>query len=80
MDAKERDSKVLEIIAEKLSKNVDELSADKNFIEDLGADSLDTVELVMALEEGFELTIPDEDAESITSVGNVLKYIEEKTA
>ncbi len=63
------------IIAEQLGVKADELKNDASFVDDLGADSLDTVELVMALEEEFETEIPDEDAESITTVQQAIDYI-----
>ncbi|MCX5713677.1 MAG: acyl carrier protein [Candidatus Omnitrophica bacterium] len=72
--------KVKSIIAEQLVVKVEEVVPEASFIDDLGADSLDTVELVMALEEEFGIEIPDEDAEKITTVGDAVKYIEEKTA
>ena len=71
--------KVKSIIAEQLGVKVEEVIPTASFIDDLGADSLDTVELVMALEEEFSIEIPDEDAEKITTVGDAIKYIEEKT-
>ncbi len=63
------------IIAEQLGVKADELKNEASFVDDLGADSLDTVELVMALEEEFETEIPDEDAESITTVQQAIDYI-----
>jgi len=69
--------RVKDIIIEQLGVNVDEVTEGASFIDDLGADSLDTVELVMALEEGFEIEVPDEDAEKLTTVGAAVKYIEE---
>ena len=72
--------KVKSIIAEQLGVKAEEVVPEASFIDDLGADSLDTVELVMALEEEFGIEIPDEDAEKITTVGDAVKYIEEKTA
>ena len=72
--------RVRAIIAEQLGVKVEEVTDAASFIEDLGADSLDTVELVMALEEEFGIEIPDEDAEKMTSVGDSIKYIESKTA
>ena len=72
------EQKVKDIIVEQLGVNADQVTADAKFIEDLGADSLDTVELVMALEEEFGNEIPDEDAEKLQSVGDVIKYIEDK--
>jgi len=72
--------KVKSIIAEQLGVKPEEVIPEASFIDDLGADSLDTVELVMALEEEFGIEIPDEEAEKITTVGDAIKYIEEKTA
>ena len=69
--------RVKDIIIEQLGVNVDEVTDAASFIDDLGADSLDTVELVMALEEGFEIEVPDEDAEKLTTVGAAVKYIKE---
>ena len=71
------EQKIKEIIVEQLGVNPDQVTPDAKFIEDLGADSLDTVELVMALEEEFGQEIPDEEAEKLQSVGDVIKYIEE---
>ena len=71
------ESKVKKIIVERLGVNADQVTPDAKFIEDLGADSLDTVELVMALEEEFGHEIPDEEAEKLQSVGDVVKYIED---
>ena len=70
--------RVRAIIAEQLGVKLEEVTDSASFIEDLGADSLDTVELVMALEEEFGIEIPDEDAEKMTSVGESIRYIEEK--
>ncbi len=72
------EQKVKDIIVEQLGVNADQVTSDAKFIEDLGADSLDTVELVMALEEEFGQEIPDEEAEKLQSVGDVVKYIEER--
>ena len=72
------EDKVKDIIVEQLGKSSDEVKSDSSFIEDLGADSLDTVELVMAFEEEFGAEIPDEDAEKLTSVGAVVNYLSEK--
>ncbi len=69
---------VKQIIVEQLGVKAEEVTPDASFIDDLGADSLDTVELVMALEEKFEIEIPDEDAEKMTTVGDAIKYLEEK--
>ncbi|MFM1770523.1 MAG: acyl carrier protein [Verrucomicrobiota bacterium] len=71
------EAKVKRIIVEQLGANADQVTPEAKFIEDLGADSLDTVELVMALEEEFGHEIPDEEAEKLQSVGDVIKYIEE---
>ncbi len=68
--------KIKEIIVERLSVNEKDVLKEASFIDDLGADSLDTVELVMALEEEFGLEIPDEEAEKIATVGDAVKYIE----
>ena len=70
--------KVRSIVAEQLSVDASEIKPDSNFQNDLGADSLDTVELVMALEEAFDIEIPDESAEGIATVGDAVKYIEDK--
>jgi acyl carrier protein len=70
--------KVKKIVVEQLGVSEDQVSEDAKFIEDLGADSLDQVELVMALEEEFGSDIPDEDAEKMTTVGEAIKYIESK--
>jgi len=69
------EARVKEIVVEQLGVNADEVTADASFIDDLGADSLDTVELVMALEEAFECEIPDEEAEKITTVKEAVAYI-----
>jgi acyl carrier protein len=71
--------KVKSIIAENLDVDEQEITADASFTEDLGADSLDIVELVMAFEEAFGIEIPDEDAEKITRVREAVEYIESKT-
>ncbi|MDP2939140.1 MAG: acyl carrier protein [Candidatus Omnitrophota bacterium] len=72
------EEKIKAIIAEQLGVKPEEVTPNASFIDDLGADSLDTVELVMALEEEFGIEIPDEDAEKMTTVGDAIKYIEEK--
>lgn len=69
--------RVSEIVAEQLGVDIAEVTPDASFIDDLGADSLDTVELVMALEEEFGVEIPDEDAEKITTVKEALEYIQQ---
>lgn len=71
--------KLKEIIADKLSVNEDEITMESTFIDDLGADSLDIVELIMALEEELEMEILDEDAEGFKTVGDVVEYITEHT-
>jgi acyl carrier protein len=71
-------AKVKEIIVEQLGVNADSVTEEASFIEDLGADSLDTVELVMAFEEEFDIEIPDEDAENMRTVGDAVKYLESK--
>jgi acyl carrier protein len=79
MEAGKRSSveeKVKEIIIEQLGVDAEEVTPEASFVNDLGADSLDTVELVMALEESFKIEISDEDAEKITTVGDAIKYIE----
>lgn len=73
------DERVKKIIAEQLGVEADEVTPEASFVEDLGADSLDTVELVMALEEEFSIEIPDEDAEKILTVGKALDYIKGKS-
>ena len=67
--------KVKEIVVEQLGVEEDEVTMESSFIDDLGADSLDIVELIMALEEEFEIEVPDEEAEKITTVGDVVEYI-----
>ena len=74
------EDKVKDIIVEQLGVNKDQVTAEASFIEDLGADSLDTVELVMAFEEEFDQEIPDEDTEKIRTVGQILQYLKERTA
>jgi len=69
------EAKVKSIIADQLGVGEDEIKPESSFIEDLGADSLDIVELVMAMEEEFEVEIPDEEAENIKTVGDAIKYI-----
>ena len=69
--------KVRDIIVEQLGVNPEQVTLEAKFIEDLGADSLDTVELVMAFEEEFGIDVPDEEAEKLLSVGDVVRYVEE---
>ncbi|MDA0690508.1 MAG: acyl carrier protein [Nitrospinae bacterium] len=73
------EDKVKEIIVDQLGVDEKQVSLDASFIDDLGADSLDTVELVMALEEEFDIEIPDEEAEKIASVKNAIDYIKNHT-
>ena len=80
MSEKSISEKVKDIIVEQLGVNPEQVTETASFIEDLGADSLDTVELVMAFEEEFSVEVPDEDAEKLQTVGNVIDYIEKKTA
>jgi acyl carrier protein len=72
------EEKVKDIIVEQLGVNPEQVTPEASFIEDLGADSLDTVELVMAFEEEFGAEIPDEDAEKLTTVGSVINYLKGK--
>lgn len=74
------EDKIRSIISEQLGVKPEEVNPQASFIDDLGADSLDTVELIMALEEEFGVEIPDEDAEKMATVGDAIKYIEEKAA
>jgi len=69
--------KVKEIVVEQLGVDEEEVTMNASFVDDLGADSLDIVELIMAFEEAFETEIPDEDAEKISTVGDAVKYIKE---
>jgi acyl carrier protein len=78
MAEKTIEEKVKDIIVEQLGVNPEQVTPTAKFIEDLGADSLDTVELVMAFEEEFNVEVPDEEAEKLQTVGDVVKYIEEK--
>ena len=71
--------KVKEIIAKQLGVDIEKVNMEASFVEDLGADSLDTVELVMAFEEAFNIEIPDEDAEKILKVQDAITYIEDKS-
>jgi acyl carrier protein len=80
MTDKPIEEKVKDIIVEQLGVNPEQVTPTASFIEDLGADSLDIVELVMAFEEEFSVEVPDEDAEKLQTVGDVVKYIEEKAS
>jgi acyl carrier protein len=71
------EERVTDIVVEQLGLERDKVQAESKFVEDLGADSLDTVELVMALEEEFEIEIPDEEAEKITTLREAIAYVEE---
>ncbi|RME63919.1 MAG: acyl carrier protein [Nitrospirae bacterium] len=73
------EEKVKELIAKQLGVDISQVTPEASFVEDLGADSLDTVELVMAFEEAFGVSIPDEDAEKIRTVQDAINYIKEKT-
>ena len=73
-------AKVKAIIVEKLGVDEDDITDDASFTNDLGADSLDTVELIMEFEKEFDLTIPDEEAEKIATVGDAVSYLSEKSA
>lgn len=75
MSDKSIEERVKDIIVEQLGVSADQVNPEAKFVEDLGADSLDTVELVMAFEEEFEIEVPDEEAEKLTSVGDVVTYI-----
>jgi acyl carrier protein len=70
------EQRVKKIVAEQLGVNEADVKIESTFVDDLGADSLDTVELVMALEEAFDIEIPDEDAEKMTTVADAIKYLE----
>lgn len=74
------ETKVKEIIAEQLGINEDDIVSESSFVDDLGADSLDIVELVMALEEEFELEIPDDEAEKLETVSELVNYISERAS
>ena len=74
------DEKVKKIIVEQLGVDPNEVTNEASFIDDLGADSLDTVELVMAFEEEFDIEIPDEDAEKMATVGQAVEYLKKKLA
>ena len=80
MADKSIEDKVKDIIVEQLGVTPEQVTPNARFIEDLGADSLDTVELVMAFEEEFSVEVPDEDAEKLQTVGDVVRYIEEKAS
>src|SRR5438093_815196 len=73
------EERVIEIVSEQMGVAKDQVTRETDFVNDLGADSLDTVELVMEFEEEFDITIPDEEAEKIQTVGQAIQYIEEHT-
>jgi len=75
MSEKSIEARVKDIIVDQLGVNADQVTIEAKFVEDLGADSLDTVELVMAFEEEFDIEVPDEEAEKLQSVGDVITYI-----
>ncbi len=77
-DMQAMEEKVKDIIVEELGVERDKLNPEASFMEELGADSLDTVELVMAFEKEFDIDIPDEEAEKLRTVGDALKYLHEK--
>lgn len=74
----ELENRVIAIIAEKLGVNPSDVTPEKSFTQDLGADSLETVELIMEFEKEFNITIPDEDTEKLQTVGDALNYLKEK--
>lgn len=78
--ANDIEAKVRSIIVEKLGVDESDITTDASFTNDLGADSLDTVELIMEFEKEFDLTIPDEDAEKISTVGEAVTYLQDKAA
>ncbi len=77
--SQEVESQIISIIVDKLGVDESEVVPEANFTNDLGADSLDTVELIMEFEKEFDLSIPDEDAENIATVGDAIKYVKDKT-
>ncbi len=78
--ANDLEAKVTSIIVEKLGVEESDVTRDASFTNDLGADSLDTVELIMEFEKEFDITIPDEDAERISTVGDAIDYLQQKTS
>lgn len=80
MSDKSIESRVKDIIVEQLGVNADQVTTEAKFVEDLGADSLDTVELVMAFEEEFDIEVPDEEAEKLQAVGDVVAFITSQQA
>lgn len=80
MSDKSIEARVKDIIVDQLGVSADQVTTEARFVEDLGADSLDTVELVMAFEEEFSIEVPDEEAEKLHSVADVVKYVEANAA
>jgi len=80
MSDKSIEARVKDIIVDQLGVNADQVTTEAKFVEDLGADSLDTVELVMAFEEEFDIEVPDEEAEKLQAVGDVVDYITKQQA
>ncbi len=78
MKMEEVQAKLKEIVIERLNAEEDQIKPEASFVEDLGADSLDIVELIMGIEEEFEIEIPDEDAEKLTTVGEAMAYVKTK--
>jgi len=74
------ETRIRDLIIDKLGVSEDQIKSEAHFIDDLGADSLDTVELVMALEEDFDIEIPDDEAENLITVGAAINYVEKKLA
>ena len=80
MKMEEVQSKLQEIVMDRLNAEEDQIKPEASFVEDLGADSLDIVELIMGIEEEFDIEIPDEDAEKLTTVGEAMEYVKTKLA
>ncbi|MGJ8723050.1 MAG: acyl carrier protein [Roseibacillus sp.] len=80
MSDKTNEERIKDIIVEQLGVNVDQVTADAKLMEDLGADSLDAVELVMAIEEEFGIEVPDDEAEKLTSMGDIKAYVDKSDA
>ena len=78
MKMEEVQSKLKEIVMDRLNAEEDQIKPEASFVEDLGADSLDIVELIMGIEEEFDIEIPDEDAEKLTTVGEAMSYVKTK--
>ncbi len=78
MKMEEVQSKLKEIVVDRLNAEEDQIKPEASFVEDLGADSLDIVELIMGIEEEFDIEIPDEDAEKLTTVGEAMEYVKAK--